>query len=157
MYSYSTTVGEPAVTQPTHLPCSCSQTRSAPDPYGTAVTTRGQVDSAAHTAARAASIARTPAAAVTAAEQAIAPDLTSAGPCTTVTVQVDTSQFHPGGVARATVACLVDQSDLAAGLPIPGQRTFIATASAPIDLYRTITTARLPTGGPVLARIGERT
>ncbi|WP_285224242.1 TadE/TadG family type IV pilus assembly protein [Frankia sp. Mgl5] len=124
---------------------------------GRAVNARGQVDSAAHTAARAASIARTPTQARAAAQAAIAPDLTGAGPCTALTVQVDTSQFHPGGVARATVVCQLDQSDLAAGLPIPGQRTLTATASAPIDLYRTVITARLPTGGPVLARIGERT
>ncbi|OHV23984.1 hypothetical protein BBK14_23680 [Parafrankia soli] len=124
---------------------------------GRGVNAHGQVDSAAHTAARAASIARTPAAAVTAAEQAIAPELTGSGPCTAVTVEVDTSHFRPGGVARATVVCQLDQSDLAAGLPIPGRRTFTATASAPIDLYRSVITARLPTGGPVLPRAGERT
>ncbi|OHV31608.1 hypothetical protein CC117_25680 [Parafrankia colletiae] len=108
---------------------------------GRAVNARGQVDTAAHTAARAASIARTPTQARTAAEQALAADLTpDAGPCTRVTVTVDTSQFHAGGVVRATVDCQLDQSDLAAGLPLPGQR-ITATASAPIDVYRSVALA----------------
>ncbi|WP_018504998.1 TadE/TadG family type IV pilus assembly protein [Parafrankia discariae] len=117
---------------------------------GRAVNARGQVDTAAHTAARAASIARSPAQAVAAAEQAVAPDPAgSDGPCTALTVQVDTSQFRPGGVVRATVECRLDQSDLAAGLPIPGQRTLTTTASAPIDVYRgiTVTAAFWPPAG----------
>lgn len=125
---------------------------------GRAVNARGQVDAAAHTAARAASIARSPAQAVAAAAQAIAPDLAgSDGPCAALTVQVDTSQFRPGGVVRATVACRLDQSDLAAGLPIPGQRTLTTTASAPVDVYRgvTVTAAFWPSASSDEPLLGE--
>ncbi|CUU60862.1 Flp pilus assembly protein TadG [Parafrankia irregularis] len=117
---------------------------------GRAVNARGQVDTAAHTAARAASLARTPTLAIAAAQAAVAPDLTgNTGPCTALTVEVDTSQFRPGGVVRATVACRLDQSDLAAGLPVPGGRTVTAAAAVPIDLYRgvTATAAAWPPAG----------
>ncbi|KPM50201.1 hypothetical protein ACG83_41630, partial [Frankia sp. R43] len=125
---------------------------------GRAVNARGQVDTAAHTAARAASLARTPALALAAAQAAVAPDLNrSTGPCTALTVEVDVSQFRPGGVVRATVACQLDQSDLAAGLPVPGERTLTTTATVPIDVYRgvTATAASKPPASPEATPPGE--
>ncbi len=101
-------------------------------------TARGQIDAAAAAAARAASAARTPADATTAAETAARSGLGVGTPaCRTMTVTADTSDFVRGGLARATVSCQVDFTDLA-GLRLPLARTLTSTATSPVDLYRAV-------------------
>jgi Flp pilus assembly protein TadG len=92
------------------------------------------VDSVAGTAARAASLARTPATAVTAARQIAEADL--AGTCTRIDVQVDTANFHRGGSVTVQVTCTVSTRQLL-GVHAPGSITTQASATSPLDIYRT--------------------
>ena len=74
---------------------------------------RGEVDGAAADAARAASIARSPAAAVTEARTAAAATLADRSiTCQPLDVAVDVSDFRPGGTVAVTVACTVQLSDV---------------------------------------------
>ncbi|CAO5240131.1 TadE/TadG family type IV pilus assembly protein [Frankia sp. AgKG'84/4] len=99
---------------------------------------RGQVDAAAAAAARAASAARSPAEATAAAQTAARSGLTVGTPaCRTMTVTLDVTDFVRGGLARATVSCQVDLTDLA-GLRLPLARTLTSTATSPVDLYRAV-------------------
>ena len=99
-----------------------------------------EVDHAAQTAARAATLARDPAAATSTATSAARREL-DAGDlhCATVRVTVDTSGFavpvgRPASVT-ATVTCTVSLSGLA--VPgMPGSRQVTATATSPLDTYR---------------------
>lgn len=99
-----------------------------------------EVDHAAQTAARAATLARDPAAATSTATSAARREL-HAGDlhCATVRVTVDTSGFavpvgRPASVI-ATVTCTVSLSGLA--VPgMPGSRQVTATATSPLDTYR---------------------
>ncbi|SER91891.1 hypothetical protein SAMN04487818_10661 [Actinokineospora terrae] len=104
------------------------------------VDARLRVDDAAHQAARAASLERTPAAAVTAARTTAFTALSAAGVmCRSLVVTTSTSGMRPGGTVAVTVSCLVDFSDaLLLGVP---DRQLEATAVEPIDLWRaTLTT-----------------
>jgi Flp pilus assembly protein TadG len=96
----------------------------------------GQVTGAARDAARAASLARTPADAIRLARQAAATDVAQAGiDCRDLQVATDTTTFIPGGTVRVTVRCTVDLSGLAfAGLP--GAKTLVGASAAPLELYR---------------------
>jgi hypothetical protein len=103
----------------------------------------GSVESAARDAARQASIARTPQAAQTAALAAARTTLSHDGlDCQPLTVTVDTAGFatpigHPAAV-HARVSCTVALGDIA--LPgLPGSHLMHATASSPIDPYRSRT------------------
>lgn len=99
-----------------------------------------RVTGVAGTAAREASLARTPGAAETAARTAANLALTARDlRCRDVRVDVDTSGFgRPPGTGAAvsvTVSCTVDLSDVGvAGLP--GSRTLSDSASSPIDPTR---------------------
>jgi len=94
------------------------------------------ISDAAHQAARAASIAPTPAAAAAQAQQAAATALSGRGlACQHFTVTMDLAGFTPGGTVRATVTCTTRLSDLAL-LDVPGSRTLSATFSSVIDTYR---------------------
>ncbi len=96
----------------------------------------GQADGAARDAARAASIARSPAAASRQARQAAAATLAGAGiSCRRFTVEADTSAFRPGGVVRVRLACTVGLGDLGL-LGVPGARTLHGAYAAPVDRYR---------------------
>lgn len=101
---------------------------------------RQGVETAANSAARAASIARTSSEASANARTAAAGSLNDQDiQCTTTDVQVDTSGFSaPVGTTAqitATVSCTVKLSDLA--MPgIPGSRTITETVSSPIDAFR---------------------
>lgn len=99
---------------------------------GRGVTATMDLHTAAAAAARAASLQRDPTTAQTAAQSAVA--LADTG-CTSLTVQVDTTGFGPGGVVSATLTCNVDLSDLA-GLAVPGTTTLSVTATSPVDLWR---------------------
>lgn len=105
---------------------------------GRAVSTHLDIADAAHQAARAASLARTPDQAVTAAQQTTADALTHSGlACRNPRTRVDTSDFTPGGKVTVSVSCTTALTDL--GIPLPGvHHTSTSTASSPLDAYRTI-------------------
>lgn len=98
------------------------------------------VDNAATAAARAASIARSPAAAQQAGAAVARERLAREGiTCDESSVSVDASQIAVGraGQVRASVTCRVPLSDLA--LPVPGDtRTITGDFTSPVDPYRGI-------------------
>lgn len=94
------------------------------------------IQDAAHQAARAASQARTPAAAIVDARSIAQSALTNAGiTCQSVTVDVDTHGLRPGGIVSATVTCTVDISDLAL-LNVPGTKSLDASFFSVVDTWR---------------------
>lgn len=95
-----------------------------------------QVESVAADAARAASLERNTAASTSVAQQAAARSLDHAGlSCTNMDVDVDVSQYKPGGTVEVTVTCTASMGDVAmAGFP--GTRKFKATSVVPIEYYR---------------------
>ncbi|GAA3570682.1 pilus assembly protein [Amycolatopsis ultiminotia] len=99
------------------------------------------VDNAASAAARAASIARSPAAAQQSGTRVARERLQHEGMSSQDSrVEVDASQIALGraGHVRATVECRVALSDLA--LPLPeGTRTITGSFTSPADPYRGIT------------------
>ena len=100
------------------------------------VDARLRLDSAAHHAARAASIERSAAGAERAADDLAATVLGSAGPgCADLAVVTDTSGFRAGGTVTVTVSCSVD---LTGGLllGVPGRTDVTATATQPLDTFR---------------------
>jgi hypothetical protein len=57
--------------------------------------------------------------------------------CAHADISIDTSHFVPGGYVTASVTCLVLLSDI--GFPgLPGSTTVSASATAPIDPYRSV-------------------
>jgi Flp pilus assembly protein TadG len=94
------------------------------------------VDSLAGTAARAASLARSPAGAIAAARQVASADLD--GKCTTIGVRVDTGNFHRGGSVTVHLSCTVSTRQLL-GVRAPGSITTTASATSPLDIFRTTT------------------
>ncbi|WP_035851146.1 TadE/TadG family type IV pilus assembly protein [Kitasatospora azatica] len=104
---------------------------------GRLVSARLDVADAAHQAARAASLARTPASATAAAEQAARGALDGTGlACPKLAVTADTAAFHPGGQVSVTLACTASLADLTA-LPWAGDHTVTETFTAPLETYRT--------------------
>lgn len=96
---------------------------------------RLDVDAAASAAARDASLARSPAAALARAQDSAAAALSGrATTCTRLTVEVDTSAFGAGGSVAVTVACTIRVADLS-GLGLPGTTRATATARQPIDTF----------------------
>lgn len=101
------------------------------------VDARGQVNSAAYAAARAASLTTNQEAAVQAGTKAAKQSMSQRGlACASLTVSVDAADFNPGGDVRATVRCVADLSDLAGVGPIPGSKTFTFTAVVPLEQHR---------------------
>jgi Flp pilus assembly protein TadG len=100
---------------------------------GRMASARLRVDDAAHQAARAASLARTPTAAREAARSAAASALGDARvSCRNFTVTTDVGRLHPGGVVRVRVACTA----VLTGAGLPGQVTVAKTATSVVDTYR---------------------
>lgn len=96
----------------------------------------GNVERAASDAARAASLRQDPGDATTDAQNTAAANLSAAGvPCLTLTTDVDTDDFTPGGTVTVTVHCEASMEDVTL-LGVPGRRTFTATAVEVIDTYR---------------------
>ncbi len=95
------------------------------------------VRSAAHEAARAASLTNTPAAAAAEAQRVAAANLTDSGlSCASGSiVNVNTTNFTPGGNVAVSVVCNTSLGDLAA-IGVPGSKTFTATAVEVIDAFR---------------------
>jgi len=105
---------------------------------GRLVSAQLDLDAAAHGAARAASIARTPAAADAAARRTALDTLAARGvTCRQPRITVDTGGLRPGGVVTVTVACTVPLSDLTL-LGVPGSRIESSTATSPIDKWRSL-------------------
>ena len=99
---------------------------------------RINVDGAAAQAARAASIATTPAEATAAAQQTAVVALGSDHvTCATLEVATDTARFTPGGSVTVTVTCAVSLSDLT-GLRLPASEQVASSATSVIDTYRSV-------------------
>ncbi|MDF1596584.1 MAG: TadE/TadG family type IV pilus assembly protein [Acidimicrobiia bacterium] len=96
----------------------------------------GDVANAAQEAARAASLAASSQAAEQAAIDSASANI-AAGTvsCRQLEVNIDTSDFTPGGRVAVTVSCDAAFSDLAM-LAVPGTRTFSSTGVEIIDAYR---------------------
>ncbi|MGH3991095.1 MAG: TadE/TadG family type IV pilus assembly protein [Pseudonocardiaceae bacterium] len=104
------------------------------------VDARIRIDDAAHQAARAASMERTPAAATSAAQAIAASALASAGVvCRSLTVNTSTGGLRPGGTVTVTVSCDVDLGD-ALILGVPGRKRLSASAIEPVDVWRSTQT-----------------
>ena len=97
-------------------------------------------EQAAGAAARAASLTTGGTAATGAADRAASDTLTGLGlTCARLDTAVDTARFRLGGEVTVTVACTADLSaTVLAGLP--GTVTVRATAAAPLETYRDLTT-----------------
>ncbi len=105
------------------------------------VDARLRLDSAAHQAARAASIERSAAGAERAAGDLAAAVLGPAGPsCADLAVTTDTPGFRAGGTVSVTVTCSVD---LTGGLllGVPGRTDVTATVTEPLDTFRSVSGA----------------
>ncbi|MGN6574974.1 MAG: TadE/TadG family type IV pilus assembly protein [Nocardioides sp.] len=104
---------------------------------GRYVDARGQVNSSAYAAARAASLTTNQEAAVQAGTQAAEQSMDRRGlACASLTVNVDAADFNPGGDVRATVTCVADLSDVVGLGKIPGSKTFSFTAVVPLEEHR---------------------
>jgi Flp pilus assembly protein TadG len=101
---------------------------------GRGVDSRATVQSAAESAAQAAAQERTPAEARIAAREVGDAMLVDTTSCSNPRVDVDTSQFVPGGRVSVTVSCTVSSSGLE--LIDPPASGSSATAFATIDPYR---------------------
>jgi Flp pilus assembly protein TadG len=104
---------------------------------GRVVQAENDVRSAAHAAARAASLQADPNAGVAAATEVATVNLVASGVvCANgLDVVVDTDRFAPGGEVTVQVACDADFADVGS-LGVPGSRIFRASATEVIDLYR---------------------
>jgi len=101
---------------------------------------RMDLASSAAAAARAASLARSPQAAIDAATQAATADLAGHNlTCSPMSVVVDTSDFRAGGQVAVTITCTAHTQDLV-GARLPGQLTGSCTAWAVIDTWRAVDT-----------------
>jgi Flp pilus assembly protein TadG len=104
---------------------------------GRYVDARGQVNSAAYAAARAASLTTNQEAAVQAGTKAADQSMSQRGlACASLMVSVDAADFDPGGDVRATVTCVADLSDVVGVGAIPGSKTFTFTAVVPLEQHR---------------------
>lgn len=94
------------------------------------------VQRAASEASRAATLAGTPESATQAATDAAWANLErTSTPCADLTIEIDTTDFRPGGSVTATVRCGASMTDVAL-LGIPGSRTFTASSTEVIDRFR---------------------
>lgn len=94
------------------------------------------VRSAAHEAARAASLQASPARAEDAAQRTAASNLATSGVACAhgLSVTTDTSNLVPGGTVTVTVSCTASLADVAS-LNVPGSRTYRASATEIIDSF----------------------
>jgi Flp pilus assembly protein TadG len=95
------------------------------------------VRSAAHEAARAATLEATPEAARARAQQVVASNLAASRVACSLgsRTAVDVSNFTPGGWVTVDVTCRASFADVVS-LRVPGSRTFTASAAEVIDVYR---------------------
>ncbi|MFJ2774886.1 TadE family protein [Streptomyces sp. NPDC087300] len=108
--------------------------------FGRVTDAEGAVDSAAHAAARAASLERDAGSAQSQARAAADRSLNGEGvTCTTSDVAIDASGYASGvgeiATVTATISCTARLDDIA--LPgLPGAKTITSTWTSPIDTYR---------------------
>ncbi|MGW0651156.1 TadE/TadG family type IV pilus assembly protein [Streptomyces umbrinus] len=108
--------------------------------FGRVTDAEGAVDSAAHAAARAASLERDAGTAQTAAQDAVSRSLDGDGvTCQASNVAIDTSGYATdvgeAATVTATISCTATLSDI--GVPgLPGAKTLTASWTSPIDTYR---------------------
>ncbi len=96
----------------------------------------GTIQRAASAAARAASLRQYPDDATQDAHDVAEANLSAAGvACDDLVVDVDTTDFGPGGTVTVTLACTASMADMAL-LGVPGTRTFHARSVEVIDRYR---------------------
>lgn len=94
------------------------------------------VDGAARSSARAASLARDATGAAAAAEATARAELDRTGvPCSDVRVETDTAAFGPGSLVTVALQCDVPLGDLGL-LGLGGHRTVSARQAVVIDQYR---------------------
>jgi Flp pilus assembly protein TadG len=100
---------------------------------GRLATARLDVAEAAHSAARAASLASTPQQATVEAARITAtiPEIAS---CSRRESHADTAAFHPGGVVKVTVTCRIRLRDIT-GL-VPGTTSISQTSVSPVDPFK---------------------
>jgi Flp pilus assembly protein TadG len=105
---------------------------------GRLVLAHQEVAQAASDAARAASIASSPAAASAAAQSAAERDLAGHDlTCAPFSESTDVSGFGPGGAVSVHLSCTASLAGLSL-LELPGSETLSASASSPIDVYRSV-------------------
>ncbi|WP_329583500.1 TadE/TadG family type IV pilus assembly protein [Streptomyces sp. NBC_01361] len=108
--------------------------------FGRITDADGAVDSAAHAAARAASLERDAGTAQAKAQDAVTRSLSGEGiTCQTSNVAIDTSGYATdvgeAATVTASISCTANLSDIA--LPgLPGAKTLSASWTSPIDTYR---------------------
>lgn len=101
--------------------------------------TRLQIEDAAHQAARAATLNRSPSAAAADARSTAAGALSDAGvTCQTLSVTTR-GTLQAGSTVTVAVSCTVGLHDLAL-LQVPGTTTLTAEFASPVDVYRSTTT-----------------
>lgn len=97
---------------------------------------RQQVESIAADAARAASLERDPARTAQRGREAAAASRDHAGlSCRIMDVDVDLTDYRPGGAVTVTVTCTADLADVAIS-GLPGARRFTARSVVPIESRR---------------------
>lgn len=100
----------------------------------------GSIEGAAHDAARAASLARTPGEAHSAGNAMAWSTLNSQGlRCASLNVEVDTGRWPAAGTSgsvRATVTCIVNYSDLTAGGIPAGTTRLTSSFVSAVDTFR---------------------
>ncbi|TQS42813.1 TadE/TadG family type IV pilus assembly protein [Cryptosporangium phraense] len=96
---------------------------------------QARLDQATYTAARAASLSRDSAIAVSAAQASADSALQDPSACAVLSTVVDTTAYQPGGVVTVRTTCVVDMADLT-GLGIPGRKTLTSASSSPLDRFR---------------------
>ena len=100
------------------------------------VEARLRLDDAAHQAARAASLQHSAPAATAAARSTADAALSAAGmACHSAEVSADTAGLVSGGVVSVTLTCVIDWRD-AVMLGVAGQKVLSATATEPVDTWR---------------------
>jgi Flp pilus assembly protein TadG len=99
---------------------------------------QGDVESAARAGVQAAVVQANAAEAQTEAASSAISTLAGAGlACPSPQISTDTSNFVAGGTVSVTVTCVTSLADVS--VPgVPGSKTLTATATAPIDEFRTI-------------------
>ena len=103
---------------------------------GRVAQSESDVRSAAHEAARAASLQGSATAAEAAARTTADENLSTSGvACGSPAVAVDASDLRPGGQVAVTVSCRTSYADLAL-FGVPGARDFEVTAVEVVDTYR---------------------
>ena len=95
-----------------------------------------QVEAIAADGARAASLERNTSLSASAARDAVARELGERGmSCSSLDVDVDVSDYRPGGSVEVTVSCTAALGDVALS-GLPGSKRYTASAVVPIETYR---------------------